>query len=174
VTSHFHVSQTRLVAWAVSAPWACIVRVTPSRSSAFSLIGTAHGSSSHGLDHDATDETTGPSSMGGPATRAEARAISAARSPARRAAAGLVSGSAWKPPRASDQGTNADSGSLLAIDLLDDAVASADELGAGVHGPRVGVAGAGIDRGLDRRGSNVIHESMLRPGAAHRPERSLE
>ena len=97
VTSHLRVSQTRVTPSAWSAPLARIVRVTSSRSVAFSSSATPHGSSSQGLAQEPTWGGTGASSSGAPATRPEARAMRAARSPAARAAAGLASGMAWKP-----------------------------------------------------------------------------
>ena len=96
-TSHLRVSQIRWLASAMSAPWACIVRVAPSSWSPFSASETAHGSSRHSELQEPTDGASGASSRSLPGTRVEARATAAACSPARRAAAEPTSGTAKKP-----------------------------------------------------------------------------
>jgi hypothetical protein len=57
-------------------------RVAATSRSPFSAKETASGSSSHWLSQWAVATSTGANSTSGPGTRAEARAVSAARSPA--------------------------------------------------------------------------------------------
>jgi hypothetical protein len=76
----------------MSAPARCAVSVTDVSRSPFSDSGTASGSSSQRLDHEPTCASTGTRSTAGPGTDPLAAAISAARSPAARAARGVRSG----------------------------------------------------------------------------------
>ena len=80
-----------------------------------------------------------------------AAAISAARAPAPRAAASREVGYGEEAPARADQRPHADAGVSSWRQLLDLAVAGGHRLVAPVHHPGVGVAGTGVEGGLDRR-----------------------
>ena len=96
-TNHFSVSHMRYAACESCAPASVPARVTATSRSPFSAKETDSGSSSQSLSHRPLTTSTGASSKAGPGTRAEARAVSAACSPACRARAVVRSDVAKKP-----------------------------------------------------------------------------
>ena len=106
-------------------------------------------------------------------TSALAAAISAARAPgvARRRASAR-SGDGEEAPARPDEGPHADARVGVLGDRLDVAVAGRHRLVAPVHHPCVGVAGAGVERGLHRQfgGCELAHGPTLGV-LRHRPSR---
>ena len=138
-----------------SPPARCIAPVTPTSRSPFSDSDTDSGSISQ-AEAQRVDRRGAPHQFTGRSGHQRARRRDRRRSLAGGAGGrGGEVGHGIEAPPGAHQRADADAGVFDVVEFLDLAVARGHRLGASMHDAGVGIAGAGRDSRLDRRGRKV-------------------